>query len=111
MRDWVQKEDARSSFVHIVKPASSYCGCSLLLAVSDRNHSETWAGCIVSLTNPTRSSLTASRSVLSRRVAEKASSVFLASYFLRQKRRSIKDCMRCLKRVNEALLGQSLRAT
>ena len=39
-------------------------------------------GCIVSLTTPIRSSLRASRSVSSLRVAEKASKVFLASYFL-----------------------------
>ena len=47
------------------------------------SHSETWAGCIVSLTTPTRSSLNASRSVSSRNWAEKASRVFLASYLLR----------------------------
>jgi hypothetical protein len=49
---------------------------------SGRNHKETYAGCIVSLTTPTRSSLKASRSVSSRSFAEKASRVFLASYFL-----------------------------
>jgi len=52
-------------------------------AVSGRSHSETWAGCIVSLTTPTRSSLSASKSVSSRSLMEKASRVFLASYFLR----------------------------
>jgi uncharacterized metal-binding protein YceD (DUF177 family) len=40
--------------------------------VSDSNHSETCAGCIVSLTTPTRSSLRASRSVSSLSLAEKA---------------------------------------
>jgi hypothetical protein len=48
----------------------------------DRNHIETCAGCIVSLTTPTRSSFSASRCVSSRSLAEKASRVFLASYFL-----------------------------
>ena len=38
-------------------------------------HKETWEGCIVSLTTPTRSSLNASRSVSSRSWAEKASRV------------------------------------
>jgi hypothetical protein len=49
----------------------------------ERNHSETYAGCIVSRTSPTRSSLNASRSVSSRSLAEKVSRVFLASYLLR----------------------------
>jgi hypothetical protein len=56
---------------------------SLLATVSERNHKETWAGCIVSLTTPTRSSLNASRSVSSLSLTEKASNVFAASYFLR----------------------------
>src|SRR5215213_2885451 len=51
-------------------------------AGSGCNHSETWAGCIVSLTTPTRSSLRASRSVSSLSAAEKASRVLAASYFL-----------------------------
>ena len=51
--------------------------------LSGRNQSETWAGCIVSLTTPTRSSFNASRSVSSLSLEEKASKVFLASYFLR----------------------------
>ena len=61
------------------------CGFPALLfvAVSGRSHSETRAGCIVSLTTPTRSSLKASRSVSSRSLAENVSRVFLASYFLR----------------------------
>ena len=50
--------------------------------VSGLSHSETCAGCIVSLTTPTRSSLNASRSVSLRNWAEKASRVFLASYLL-----------------------------
>ena len=49
--------------------------------VSGRSHKETWAGCIVSLTTPTRSPLRASRSVSSLSLAEKASRVFAASYF------------------------------
>jgi hypothetical protein len=40
-------------------------------------------GCIVSLITPTSSSLSASAFVSSLSLAEKASSVFLASYFLR----------------------------
>src|SRR5829696_7808949 len=51
--------------------------------VSGRNHTGTCAGCIVSLTTPTSSLLRASRSVSSLSLAEKASRVFLASYFLR----------------------------
>ena len=39
---------------------------SFLEAVSGSSHKETWAGCIVSLTTPIRSSLKASRSVSSR---------------------------------------------
>src|SRR5829696_3812894 len=61
----------------------SYSACSPFRAVSERNHKETCAGCIVSLTTPTKSLLRASRSVSSRSFAENASSVFLASYFLR----------------------------
>jgi hypothetical protein len=49
---------------------------------SGRSQSETWAGCMVSLTTPTRSSLKASRSVSSLSLAEKTSRVFLASYLL-----------------------------
>ena len=61
-----------------------YSGPSLLLGtVSGRSHKETWAGCIVSLTTPTRSSLSASRSVSSLSIAEKASRVLAAWYFLR----------------------------
>ena len=52
-------------------------------AGSGCNHSEACAGCIVSFTTPTRSSLNASRSVSSRNWAEKVSMVFTASYFLR----------------------------
>ena len=51
--------------------------------LSGRNHKETCAGCIFSLTTPTSSLLNASKSVSSRSLAEKASSVLLASYFLR----------------------------
>src|SRR5215207_4480179 len=51
--------------------------------LSGRNHIETWAGCIVSLITPARSLFSVSRSVPSRSLAEKASRVFLASYFLR----------------------------
>jgi hypothetical protein len=49
---------------------------------SGRSHRETRVGCIVSLTTPTRSPLSASRSVSSLSLTEKASRVFLASYFL-----------------------------
>ena len=63
--------------------SGSYSACSPFGAVAERNHKETWAGCIVSLTTPTRSLLRASRSVSSLAWHEKASSVFLASYLLR----------------------------
>ena len=56
---------------------------SFFEAVSGRNHSETWTGCIVSRTTPTSSASKASRSVSSLSLAEKASRVFAASYFLR----------------------------
>src|SRR3712207_6961350 len=44
----------------------------LVEGVSGRNHSEAWAGCIVSLTTPTISSLSASRSVPSLSLAERS---------------------------------------
>ena len=50
---------------------------------SRRSHSEAWAGCIVSLTISTKSTPSLSKSVSSLSLAENASSVFLASYFLR----------------------------
>ena len=56
---------------------------SFFEVVSERNHKETWAGCIVSLTTLTRSSLSAFRSVSSLSLAKKASRVFLASYLRR----------------------------
>jgi hypothetical protein len=46
---------------------------------------------------PTRSALSESRSVSSLSLAEKASKVFLALYFLRSKRLSIKPCVRLLR--------------
>ncbi len=51
-------------------------------ALSERSHKETWAGCIVSLTTPTKSLLRASRSVSFFNLVENDSRVFLASYFL-----------------------------
>jgi hypothetical protein len=60
-----------------------YSGPSVVLSEgSGRNHKETWAGCIVSPTTAFRSPLKVSRSVASLSFAEKASSVFEASYFL-----------------------------
>jgi hypothetical protein len=56
---------------------------SFFEAVSGRNHKVTWAGCIVSLTTATNSAFSASRSVSSRSLAEKASRVFAASYLRR----------------------------
>jgi hypothetical protein len=53
------------------------------MGVARSSQSETWDGCIVSLTTRTSSSLKVSRSVSSRNVAEKACKVFLASYVLR----------------------------
>ena len=66
-----------------LQAVAGYCSHLRLGVVPWRNHSETWAGCIVSLTTPTRSSLSAARSVSLRSLAEKASRVFTASYFLR----------------------------
>jgi hypothetical protein len=63
--------------------SGSYSACSPFGAVAGRNHKETWAGCIVSLTTPTTSLFSACKSVSSLSFAEKASRVFLASYFLR----------------------------
>ena len=63
--------------------SGSYSACSPFGAVAERNHRDTWAGCMVSLTTPTKSLLRATRSVSSLSLAEKSSSVFLASYFLR----------------------------
>ena len=51
--------------------------------LSGCSHKEMWAGCRVFLTTPTRSSLSALRSVSLRSLAEKASRVLAASYFLR----------------------------
>jgi hypothetical protein len=62
--------------------ATYSCSALPLGAGSGRSHSETWAGCIVSLTTLTRSSLKASRSVSSLSLAENASRVLAASYFL-----------------------------
>ena len=73
------KEPLATMSLHEHDPTHAYLPFE---AVSERNHSETWAGCIVSLTTPTRSSLNAARSVWLRSLAEKASRVFLASYFL-----------------------------
>src|SRR5918992_3791714 len=86
-----QKPSDRLPPQYVDRGASMFCGrtsgsysvCPPFGAVSGRNHTDTWAGCIVSFTTPTKSLLRASRSVSSRSVAEKASKVFLASYFLR----------------------------
>src|SRR5215213_4575451 len=75
---------------------AALCLFSFRAGESGCNHSETCVGCIVSLTTPTRSSLKASRSVSSLSLAEKASRVFLASYFLRLKRLSMNDWMQRL---------------
>src|SRR5215204_4791305 len=66
-----------------IRTVAGYCPCPPFEVFSGRSHSETCAGCIVSLTTPTRLPLNASRSVSSLSFAEKASRVFLASYFLR----------------------------
>ncbi len=52
------------------------------LLFGGRSHNETWAGCIVPRTTPTSSAFNLFRSVSSRSLAEKASSVFAASYLL-----------------------------
>jgi fumigallin biosynthesis monooxygenase-like protein len=56
---------------------------SFFEAVSGRSHNETWAGCMVSRTTLTSSLFSASKSVSSLSLAEKASRVLAASYFLR----------------------------
>ena len=65
-----------------LQAVAGYCSHLRLGVVPCRNQSETWAGCIVSLTTPTRSSLSASRSVSLRNCAEKVCRVFFVSYFL-----------------------------
>ena len=77
------RKSASSSIAHIVEHDGSYCGCSPFLADSGRSHSETWAGWMVSTTTAFKSPLNASRSVSFPSLAEKAASVFPASYFLR----------------------------
>ena len=62
---------------------SQPCTSSFFEAVSGRSHNDTCAGCIVSRITPTSSLFSSSRSVSSRSLAEKAPSVFAASYFLR----------------------------
>src|SRR5215217_7844532 len=68
---------------HSGELSGCYSARSPFGAVSGRNHKETWTGRIVSLTTPTRSLLSVARSVSLRSLAEKASRVFTASYFLR----------------------------
>jgi hypothetical protein len=74
----------RAAKAHLSCPDSRTAALCFLSfrAGSAGNHSETCAGCSVSLTTPTRSAFSASRSVSSLSLAEKASRVFLASYFL-----------------------------
>jgi hypothetical protein len=61
-----------------------YSDPSLCLgAEPGRNHSEAYAGCIVSLTTPIRMPLSAFRSVSFRSVVENVSSVLRESYLLR----------------------------
>src|SRR5918998_698557 len=57
--------------------------CSHHLRCGGRSHKETWAGCTVSRNTDVTSRFNASRSVSFRSFAEKAASVFSASYFLR----------------------------
>jgi hypothetical protein len=60
---------------------ATYSGPSLpLRGSSGRSHSDTCAGCIVSLTTTTSSVFKASKSVSSLSLAENASRVFLESY-------------------------------
>src|SRR5215208_1518643 len=61
---------------------SDYSAFSPFGDVSGRSHRETRSGRIVSRTTVTSSAFKPSRSVSSRSLAENASSVFLASYFL-----------------------------
>src|ERR671916_759813 len=73
----------RLSIQTLARLLHSYVVCCSFEPVSGCNHKETWAGCIVSLTTPTSSSFSAARFVASLSLTEKASRVFLASYFLR----------------------------
>jgi hypothetical protein len=82
IRELCQGEVRRNLFQTSPLVRSCYSAFSTFRDVAGRNHREMWAGCIVSLTTPTRSSLNASRSVSFRNCAEKVSKVFLASYFL-----------------------------
>ena len=62
---------------------ATYSGLSVIPGEgSGRSHRDTCAGCMVSLTTPSRSPLNASRSVSSLSFEEKASRVFCASYLL-----------------------------
>jgi hypothetical protein len=63
--------------------SGSYSACSPFGAVAGRNHTDTCAGCMVSFTTPNKSLLRDCRSVSFFNLVEKASRVFLASYFLR----------------------------
>src|SRR5215212_5287800 len=74
--------EARHPDTISIQAVASYCPCPPFEVVSGRNHKETCAGCIVSLTTLTTSLLRASRFVSSRSLDENASNVFLASYFL-----------------------------
>ena len=78
-----QENFAEHPSTHSDEQGFRYSACSPSEALSGRNHKETCAGCIVSLTTPTRSLLSAFRSVSSLSLVEKASRVFAASYFLR----------------------------
>jgi hypothetical protein len=68
-----------------IGPSARLYSCPWLLfgGSSGRSHKETWEGSIVFLTTPSSSLFRASKSVSSLSFAEKASKVFLASYFLR----------------------------
>jgi hypothetical protein len=77
----IRASDCRLALTDLMRYESSPLFC--FWAVSGRSHKETWAGCIVSFTTPTRSLLKASRSVSSLSLAEKPSRVLAASYLLR----------------------------
>jgi hypothetical protein len=72
---------AVNPFDHLTRLLDHSGASALLSDVSSCSHKETCTDCIVSLTTSTTSLVSASRSVSSRSLAEKASSVMPASYF------------------------------
>src|SRR5688572_29622378 len=83
-----------------------YFSVTFPTSAGGRSHSETWVGCIDSLTTPTRLLLTASRSVSSLSLIPKASNVLVTSYLRLKKRRSTNDCIPRLNGMNRPALAR-----